>query len=295
MKLPRPSFHSGAVPEAKAWSALLMTCAQVSLAAAIYIDPGPTRVLAPVLVAAVATVSLWRPARFAGLASAVLAATTYVLTGVAIGRAEGNSLIPIASAAAVLALGLLGTGALANALAVWTERSDLQRRLDARIIEELTPTLGGTRVLKWQHAVGMLRDEIDRARRYGHVVSLAMIRAGDMQPDAEDASGGAGDQAWRLAATIGGLLRTTDKVAVSGAGELAILMPHTSLEAALAPMHRLESAVRKFGPLDFRVGIAEFPNDAADADELVEEARHALDFAGQMDVKVASRSLLQGG
>ncbi|MBV9120477.1 MAG: hypothetical protein JOZ39_07195, partial [Chloroflexi bacterium] len=44
---------------------------------------------------------------------------------------------------------------------------------------------------------------------------------------------------------------------------------------------------------ELRAGVVEFPADGVDPDELVNEARTALEFARSSEVGVASRVLLQ--
>jgi len=296
VRLPQPALRQAVVPKAKAWAALLVTCAGASLAATVYLDPGPTRVLAPALLAAVVTVGLWRPARYVGPAAAALATACYALTLATVSRVEAGGLSSIAFAVATAGLGLFGSGVVADLLAARTERDDRRRRLDARIIEELTPTLGGTDVMKREHGDRALREEIDRARRYGHSVCLALLgMRGEEQSTEAQGLEAAGEQQLRLATAIRALVRTTDRVIISRPGEVTVLMPHTPLKGALTALDRLRLAVQDSVDTGCSVGVAEFPNDAADADELVNEAQHALDFARQAELEVASRDLLHGG
>jgi GGDEF domain-containing protein len=284
----------GSVPAAKAWAALLVAWGGVSLAAAVYLDPEPTRVLPPALLAAVSTVGLWRPWRHAGLLLAVPALALYVYLVLLTSRAASGGLAVVAPSIAIVALGLLGSGALAEGLAAQTESDELQREHDARMIEELTPTLGGTEAMKWEHADPVIREELARARRYDYKVSLGLIGIHEWDLYVDQHGPAAGDALQlEVARVLQGCIRTTDRLAFLGPGKVAFLLPHTPAGGARIVLDRLRLAAQETPGIDLRAGLVEFPEDGVDADTLVQEAASALVFAEQSGLGVASRSLLQ--
>ncbi len=281
------------VPEAKAWAALLSTWSGITLALVVYLDPALTRVLAVALLTAVVTLGIWRLWPFVGVAAGGLAAVVYAAAAVLAARAEAASVATALPAVGVYLLAVVGSGALADALAWWTERDDLQREIDARMIEELTPTVAESGAMKWEHAQRVMSEELARARRYGHKVALAVVGVDDWDDYVEQHGAAAAREAQaRLAAIVQPMMRPTDKVAMRQHGEIALLLPHSDIGGAQRLVERLRQAVRNTLELGVRAGVCEFPDDAVDVDGLVREAGFALAFARQSGLIVASRSLL---
>ncbi|MBV9121022.1 MAG: diguanylate cyclase, partial [Chloroflexi bacterium] len=210
------------------------------LAIASYLDVSQVHVAAAGLLGLSAAVGVWQPLRRAGLLAGF--AGSAVLGFAAYSAAESAHLPPIvllpawvASCAAVMCAGILG-----DLLAASLGRDEQRRAHDQRLIQELTPTIGATETSKWEHALRMLRDEVDRARRYGHPVAVALIGVNDWPRYVEEH--GAADAELRqisLAAGFDEQLRPSDLVALHGPGELAIIMPHTPLQGALVAIDKL--------------------------------------------------------
>nr|MBF6592743.1 hypothetical protein [Ktedonobacterales bacterium] len=195
---------------------------------------------------------------------------------------------------ATVFLALQGTGWLADTLATRTERDEVQRQNDRQLIEDLVPTHGQTGLMKWSFALRSAHDEVLRARRYNSPMSLALV--GPREPISP-----AGDEvdldeiAIRLAplaALLKELLRPTDLVALYRTGDLAILMPQTGLQGALIALDKVRGEASKRDLGAPAAGLAEFPDDGADMEELVTEAEHALQFARESELGIVSRGLL---
>jgi diguanylate cyclase (GGDEF)-like protein len=208
-------------------------------------------------------------------------------------RAESGPLSAVLPPILAFTLGILGVGALAEALARRTERDELQRQTDTRMIEELTPTVADTAAMKWEHARRALREELARGRRYGHKVTLTLVGVDDWEEYVEQRGAEAARETQtRLASVLESTVRPTDKVAYRQAGEIAVIFPHTDVRGAQRAVERIRQIIRNALELEVRAGVAEFPEDAVDVDGLVREADFALAFARQSGLFVASRSLL---
>ncbi|MHB8619582.1 MAG: GGDEF domain-containing protein [Chloroflexota bacterium] len=309
LRLPRVPVHRPRNPvgESKAWAALSMAWMAVTLSATSYLDAGPTRVLPPALQAVTTTIGLWRPIPYAGPIAAVLGAIVYVVAGVLsrFGSSALGAELPTTQQAAVGALleaapgfvsvflALLGSGWLAELLATRTDRDELQRRHDRGLIEDLIPTYGDTGILKWTYAERTIRDEVTRARRYGYPLSFALLGRSDATNlDSEPNLDEAAAQHASLAGSMKEVLRPTDLITLYRSGELAVLLPHTPLAGALVALEKIRVQAGKAGLSGVSAGLAEFPEDGADVEELCAEAEHALAFARDSGLPVVSRGLL---
>lgn len=278
-----------AAPAARslALSALLLAWTGVALAAGASVERGEAAILLPALAALVGVAGLWRPLPFTGVGVAVL--STVAFTAVRILVSGGGAALPPAVVALV---GLSGVGLLADLLARQAVTEEQQRRRDALLVEELTPTQGEG-ALKWQHGSRYLADEIWRARRYQHPLSLSVVALDDWQGliDGVGADGARKvlDQAVALALRE---VRPMDRVAYRGDGEIVLILPHTPLGGALVAVEKLRQKVVGELQHDLCAGVAEFPTDAVTPEELVIEADAALDFARGSEIRVASRNTL---
>jgi GGDEF domain-containing protein len=281
----------------------------VTLSATNYLDPGPTRVLPPALQAATTTIGLWRPIPYAGFFAAVIGSIVYVIAGVlsrfgasgisaadlpATQQAAVGALLTAAPGFATVFLALIGSGWLAESLAARTERDELQRRQDRQLIEDLIPVHGETGLMKWSYAEREMSDEVVRARRYNQPLSFALLSPPGAPGDESDRD--PEDLALELkplADLARGLMRPTDVVALYRTGALALVMPHTSLKGAQIALEKVHVEAAKAGFGNVIAGLAEFPQDGADVQELCTEAEHALAFARESGLAAVSRSLLQ--
>lgn len=274
----------------KAWAAFVAAWSGIGVAAAMYLEPGESRVLVPVLCAFVVTAALWHPLPRSGTITAVLAAATFVALRYLVEGRDGIVPPSVATGAT-----LLGAGILADVLAGRAEADALQRRHDTLLIEELTPT-SATGAMKWQHAQKQLADEIARARRYKYPVTLAIVGLDRVLESADDASiEAAVRQRSDLVRLLLGRTRASDRITFRSEDELALVLPHTNVKGAVAFLEKNLPDIKVATGADPRIGVAEFPSDAGLPEELVAEAESALEFGRASGMRVVSRALLMGG
>jgi len=187
--------------------------------------------------------------------------------------------------------------ALGEQAAVAMNNALLHRRLQEQkeLIERQAVTDGLTGLANHRHFWERLRDEVARARRYGHPLSLLMLDIDDFKLVNDRHGHQAGD---RVLKGIGEVLLKQTRVGVDlparyGGEEFAVLLPQTDSEdrdgrpgnGAAATAERIRRAVarrRVRGPDGSRlqvtvsVGVATFPRHAGTADQLVNKADAAL-------------------
>ena len=148
------------------------------------------------------------------------------------------------------------------------------RTLMFRECERLGTTDALTSLSNRRHFDQSLEDEVDRARRYGHKLSVVVMRA----------SVGA-SAATQVVTEMGKALkqasRGTDCVARYSGDEFRILLPHTGAGEAQIAAERLRTAVERHSTsrrrgVTVNVGVATFPHDANDSASLGTRAEMAL-------------------
>jgi GGDEF domain-containing protein len=77
-----------------------------------------------------------------------------------------------------------------------------------------------------------------------------------------------------------------------GDGAFALVLPETPLEGAEVLAARLQASASTEAGITLRVGLADYPRDAATPSGLVGEAQEALTFARTADLLVVDRTLL---
>ena len=129
-----------------------------------------------------------------------------------------------------------------------------------------------------------LRDEIERARRYGRELSVVLFDVDRFKSVNDQFGHPAGDQAlWQVARILKSSLRQSDAVFRYGGDEFAAVCPETSGEAMAHVLRRLESNVRAWR-IESRLsehfgvswGVASLPADATNENELVRIADERL-------------------
>jgi diguanylate cyclase (GGDEF)-like protein len=122
--------------------------------------------------------------------------------------------------------------------------------------------------------------EIERARRFGHVFSIAYIDLDDFKAVNDAAGHAAGDAALRtVAVLLRRSVRTLDTAARIGGDEFAILLPETDLQAADVPLRRLMEHMPKLlprpggqGGMTCSIGLAAFASPPVSAEAAIETA-----------------------
>jgi two-component system, cell cycle response regulator len=132
----------------------------------------------------------------------------------------------------------------------------------------------------------ILAEEEERARRFGHPVSLVVVDLDRFKAINDTRGHAAGDAVLREAAhRIAGSIRTVDRCARIGGEEFALVLVQTGREPAMEVARRAIGAVSS-GPIETgsgdpllvtaSAGVAEFPSDASNVTELFAAADRAL-------------------
>jgi len=132
-----------------------------------------------------------------------------------------------------------------------------------------------------------LDEELTRAERYGHNVSLLMIDIDHFKFYNDNYGHLMGDRVLKeLAGILKGRIRHSDIVARYGGEEFCIVLPYHRKEEATIVAERIREAVKKYpflyeelqpeGDLTVSIGIATFPNDAYERLQLIDCADKAL-------------------
>jgi len=127
-----------------------------------------------------------------------------------------------------------------------------------------------------------LEHEVERARRYGHPLTLAIGDVDRFKQINDTLGHPAGDRALcAVADTLRAGLRGTDGAYRLGGDEFALLLPETTYEEAGEVVRRLyagfrETAPDPFADLQMGAGLATLPADGLDAETLIRRADAAL-------------------
>ncbi len=126
--------------------------------------------------------------------------------------------------------------------------------------------------------------ELNRARRYSHPLGLVMLDLHRFKEVNDKHGHPRGDEVLRAAAaTLKKALRTSDYAFRIGGDEFALILPQTDAAQALALARRVETVFAEMlQPLQLTVGVsmdhgvANFPQDAEQADQLIRIADERL-------------------
>ena len=140
------------------------------------------------------------------------------------------------------------------------------------------------------HMMETLAMEVARALRYDHVFSILMIDIDDFKKYNDTHGHLAGDEVLReLGAFLKSSLRTEDYAARYGGEEFLILLPETASDGAWQLADRLRQRLeeRQLGAtadlpgITVSVGVAAFPENGSDPEELISKADAAMYAAKQ--------------
>ena len=148
------------------------------------------------------------------------------------------------------------------------------RSLMLRESERLGTTDELTSLYNRRHFDQSLEEEVVRARRYGHKLSVVVMKA-------SVASAAAAAIVTEMGKALKQVSRGTDCVARYSGDEFRILLPHTGADEAQIAAERLRNAVERHGTARRRgvtvnVGVATVPADANDSASLGTRAEMAL-------------------
>jgi diguanylate cyclase (GGDEF)-like protein len=144
----------------------------------------------------------------------------------------------------------------------------------------------------WNHGEfqARLAEEISRAQRHEHPVSLVLLDVDGFRQLNERYGHRAGDELLRqVASAVRRLLRGSDIPARYGGDDLAIILPQTTREGARVAADNLRKAIkeRPFAmgqapdgvSVTFSVGVAGYPEDGQSADDIVDAVARAMTAA----------------
>ena len=150
-------------------------------------------------------------------------------------------------------------------------------KADNARLEALATTDPLTLLLNRRALVDRLAAEMDRARRYGTVVTLLMVDIDHFKRINDTYGHLVGDDVLREVATLlQGAVRTVDVVARYGGEEFIIVLPETHEEGAIAFAERLRERIegQEFGRggraglrLTTSIGVATFPSPLVESTE----------------------------
>ncbi len=143
----------------------------------------------------------------------------------------------------------------------------------------LSITDGLTELYNHQYFLELLTREIALSKRYSHPLSLLMIDIDNFKEYNDTYGHLSGDRALRnIAKGLKISCRTVDIVARYGGEEFAVLMPYTNKQEAATAAERLRQVIEKVQPepLTVSIGVAAYPSDAQDEEQLIANADQAL-------------------
>lgn len=127
--------------------------------------------------------------------------------------------------------------------------------------------------------------EVAKAIRYSHAFSIIMIDADGLKAVNDEHGHESGDKLIReVANTIQHNLRDTDILARYGGDEFIVFLPETTTAQARDVAERVRNAAvnitysanRKRIPVTVSIGVASYPEDTSNADDVVDRADRAL-------------------
>jgi len=170
----------------------------------------------------------------------------------------------------------------ANQVGIAIENAKLHKQTqELTIVDELT------QLYNLRHFQRRLPTDMELARRYAHFLSLAMVDIDDFKHYNDTSGHLAGDRVLKqLSQILISNLRRTDAPFRYGGEEFAVILPATSREGALIILEKVRKEIEDF-PFEYRekqpggkvsvsIGIATYPIDTKNAEDLVNCADKAL-------------------
>ncbi|MBF0570224.1 MAG: GGDEF domain-containing protein, partial [Candidatus Omnitrophica bacterium] len=171
-------------------------------------------------------------------------------------------------------------GVLAHQFALALRRIRLYRE-----VESMAVTDGLTRLHTRRHFMERFEEEFGRARTRKLTLSFLMVDVDHFKKVNDQYGHLAGDQVLREVGRI--ILQTTREIDITGrygGEEFCVVLPDTDRAGAILAAERIRSAVSEHKikaydtalQIDVSIGVATFPDDAQQIDELVDKADWAL-------------------
>lgn len=281
------------LPRSLSRALYLVALGVIGATAAIGLADRPDRAALAWLLLALICVVTFMGARFlAGLLTALGAALLFVLIVLLQSGSNGASQTVIVSLI-VSGCALVATPFFLLPFAA-ALRHSLRRLADqAQAIDQLRVRDEATGVYRAPQIERLLDEEIERARRYGRALTLCVIVVDDWQELVKTR----GEPAMRrtlaqIEQALSSRQRMLDKIIRLGGGELALLLPETPLEGAEVVAGRIQSQIAADAGVSLRIGLSDFPEGGATREELIQEARQAIEFARMANLPVVDRTFL---
>lgn len=147
-----------------------------------------------------------------------------------------------------------------------------------RLIEELRVYDASTGLIRYYHALQLLRTEINRSQRYKRNVCLLLLKA-DIDEDTAQQPMVEGAEGYhrQIANELKRAVRNSD---IPFVGEYyGAVLPETNLEGARIVVDRLTNAIANMVRIPVCIGVAQFPEDGLTEDDLARAAQAALQYS----------------
>jgi diguanylate cyclase (GGDEF)-like protein len=191
----------------------------------------------------------------------------------------------VATGDLAVAVPVVGGGEVAYVTEVFNDMVTRLRQGRAEL-ERLSQTDGLTELPNRRQLMETIEREIRRAGRTERPFTLLMIDVDKFKHYNDTFGHLAGDEVLkRLAGVLTAAIRATDYAGRFGGEEFTVLLPETSLDAAVEVAERIRTrmAEQEFGPerpnVTLSIGLSECPTDGASVDTIIECADAALYFA----------------
>jgi diguanylate cyclase (GGDEF)-like protein len=178
-------------------------------------------------------------------------------------------------------------GELAAAFNTMAERIEK----DQAALAELATRDGLTGLLNRREFLRLLREELERSRRYGRSCTLLLLDIDRFKTVNDTWGHPAGDAVIRaVAGRVLNEMRPTDRAARYGGEEFTVLLPETGVQGAMIAAERIRGAMAatpvaissdQAVPVTVSIGVAAYPAGGADEQALVLSADKALYAAKQ--------------
>lgn len=184
--------------------------------------------------------------------------------------------------------GLTGVGWLLQAW--WREHDKTHALFHLANIERHTDPLTG--LMNRRGLDKRLIEEIARAQRYRHALSILIIDLDDFKRINDQFGHLAGDDVLRdIAKTIDQQIRSIDIAGRFGGEEFLVILPETEKSGAGIVAERIRASVETQGDITTSIGLAELGHGATTAEELIglaDSALYAAKRAGKNRIRSSS-------
>ena len=168
------------------------------------------------------------------------------------------------------------------------ERREYQRLAQEREFYKVLSSIDGlTELYNYRYMHQYLKIELEREKRYKRHLSLLMVDIDDFKHYNDIYGHVVGDMVLkRLASILRNATRGCDVICRYGGEEFAIMLPETGKEEAIIVCERIRKSVamttmvdekaNAVGTISVTIGLAAFPEDADNKDDLIANADKAL-------------------